>query len=111
MTLPYLARQAAEQFKARLGDMLPDRAFEMRVFGSMARGEAHEDSDLDVLVLIDREDDALDLTVVRAALQIAREMDLPFPISPLTMTWEHFEELQRRERLLAREILRDGILV
>jgi predicted nucleotidyltransferase len=44
-------QQAIEAFKARATHYLAERLLEMRLFGSRARGEGHEDSDIDLLIL------------------------------------------------------------
>lgn len=40
----------AEELRRRFGDAVRD----VRLFGSFARGEAHEDSDVDVAVVLER---------------------------------------------------------
>jgi len=81
----------------------------MRVFGSAARGEERPDSDLDVFVMVDERDLDIDRTIVFAACDVYDELDLPFIISPLIMTRQHFDDLVRSERLIARDILNEGI--
>ena len=45
-------RQVLRRFKEILTDVLKDRAVVVRLFGSKARGDDREDSDLDVLVIV-----------------------------------------------------------
>lgn len=106
-----LACEAAEQLKARLVATWGERIRAVRVFGSMARGDAHEDSDLDVLILVDRWEAEIQKGVAFAAFDVYDELDLPYGISPLVMSESHFEELRRHERLLAREVDTQGIAI
>ena len=79
----------------------------MTLFGSTARGEATEDSDVDVLLVVS------DLTfpqrshVIDIAAQIG--FDHGFVFAPLVLTSDEWSALERRERLLPREIARDGL--
>lgn len=47
-------RSAVERLRAELEECFGDRLLEVRLFGSAARGEMHEGSDVDVFVLLDR---------------------------------------------------------
>lgn len=49
-------RQLVRQLKARLSQVYGERLKGVYLFGSHARGEADEESDLDVLILLDRVD-------------------------------------------------------
>ncbi|MCA9791682.1 MAG: nucleotidyltransferase domain-containing protein [Candidatus Eremiobacteraeota bacterium] len=104
-----LAEQAARTFKARAEQVGGDRILEFRVFGSMARGEAHAGSDLDIFVMVDQRDPNLDQAIIEAACSVEEEFGFPFLVAPRIMAQAHFEELVRRERLLARDILNEGI--
>ena len=52
MMPPHL-RPALLELEARVSRLFPGRRCTVRLFGSYARGQAHEDSDVDVLVLVD----------------------------------------------------------
>lgn len=79
----------------------------LTLFGSYAAGEADEDSDVDVLVLIDglRDDEILEIAAVAAPLSIETGFDL----SPLPMSTEHHARLLASARGIAAEIARTGI--
>ena len=102
-------RAALERFKRTIETAWPGRVLEMRLFGSMARGDAHEGSDLDVFVMVDERDVDLDKSIRDAAYDVTYELDLPHPISPRIMSRDHFQDLLRLERLLARAIVEEGI--
>ncbi len=77
------------------------------MFGSYARGEAHEESDIDVLVLVD------DLTHREKieAIEIGAEVSLESAVSlsTLVMDARAFDELRRLEARLALDIDREGV--
>lgn len=100
-------RRSLEAYASRLRARFGERLRDVRLFGSYARGEAHEDSDVDVLVLVDGLAD-LELGVAfgEAAYVV---LETGMPLSPIAMSTERFRELLRRERLLAKDIEREGI--
>ena len=105
--MPVFLRGPLEDFRRLLRAKFGERVRDVRLFGSYARGEASEDSDIDVLVLIDGLTPMEQWDAAGVITPILLETGLPF--SALPMSTEHFEELRRRERLLARDIDREGI--
>jgi uncharacterized protein len=107
MEMPGSLKRPLTAYAERLRRVFGDRLRDVRLFGSYARGEADEDSDVDVLVLVDG---LTDLEIGTAAGEAAPViLDYKLPIAPLPMSTERFEELRRRERLLARDIDAEGI--
>ena len=66
--MPPSLKRLCEAYQARLRDAFDERLRGVTLFGSFASGSAHEDSDVDVLVLIDKLDDDVVTLVVRAAV-------------------------------------------
>jgi predicted nucleotidyltransferase len=102
-----LVREALSLYRARLERELPGRVCKMVLFGSHARGEANEDSDVDVLVVLDRATHAERARAIDAGGLVGLELLLP--IAPLVLTQAGWDELAARERLLVSEIARDGL--
>jgi len=102
-----LIREALTLYRARLERELPGRLCQMTLFGSHARGEANEDSDIDVLVVLERATHAERARAIDVGGTIGLEQLLP--IAPLVLTRAEWDELAARERLLVEEIARDGI--
>ncbi len=73
----------------------------------MARGDAHEDSDVDILVILEGASFADRGRAIDLATEIGLGEGLLF--APVVLTPEEWAELVRRERALPGEIDRDGI--
>ena len=69
-------RQALARFKATLQSLLGDKLLSIRLFGSRARDEGTEDSDLDVLVVVQDKDRALYRRIVEESLDIDLAYDM-----------------------------------
>lgn len=87
-----------------------DRFLEARLFGSYARGEQHEESDVDVALLFgsplsDVEADAIfdDVAPIDVRYQVW--------LMPKAFTREQFDRMLRKEQQLAVEIEREGIRI
>jgi len=100
-------RAALSCYRTRLERELPGRVLRVVLFGSHARGEATEDSDVDVLVVLDRATHAERSRAIDEGGMVGIELLLA--IAPLVLTQAEWDDLVARERRLAAEILRDGI--
>ena len=102
-------RAAVDELVAAARSRLGGELREVRLFGSRARGEGTADSDVDVA-----------LVVTSAGRQRRYEIyDLAFDLglrhrvalAPLVIEDERLAELRRRERRLALDLDREGILL
>lgn len=109
MTLAPATRTAVEEFSRRVRARFGDRVVKLVLFGSHARGEATEESDVDILVVIDDLTPSDGREIDEIVGDILTRMDVV--LSPLVLTAARFAELRARERRIAREINRDGIPV
>lgn len=107
--IPSALRPALDRYAARLRARFGERLREMRLFGSYARGEAHEDSDVDVLVLVDGLTDREIGAAAGDAAVVA--METGAALAPLPMATERLDDLRRSERLLARVLDEEGVLL
>jgi predicted nucleotidyltransferase len=95
-----------EQYRARLLPVFGERLRDVRLFGSYARGDAVEDSNVDVLVVVDG---LTDKEIGIAAGEVAAvQVATGLPLAPLPMSTEQLEALRRAERALARDIDDEG---
>jgi len=100
-------RDAVASYRARLEDELPGRVVRVTLFGSWARGDAHEDSDVDVLVVLAQATGRERARAIDAGGLVGLELGLV--MAPLVLTQAEWDGLVRSERRLAREIEHDGV--
>jgi uncharacterized protein len=100
-------RQALTAFVKRIRQRFDGLILSAVLFGSRARGEASADSDVDVLVVIDKED----YRVRKEIRYLAAEVWLEYGFFLSTRVWSrsHWRKLQERQTFLYRNIQRDGI--
>jgi predicted nucleotidyltransferase len=105
--LPPRIDEALRAFRAKLDVGLAGRLVQVALFGSYSRGDWRPDSDVDVLVVLDR---AVHRDR-REVFDLAEDVffDTLVRVSPLVLSAEELATLRAREYLLAREIDRDGI--
>jgi predicted nucleotidyltransferase len=107
--LPPAVEAALDRLRGALRERFGARVSELVLFGSHARGDAHEESDVDVLVAIDglSEEDRL------AVLDFASLLDSAAPewvgLSPLVYSSEQAARMRAGGRRLFRDIDREGI--
>jgi predicted nucleotidyltransferase len=90
------------RFGARLGEYV--------LYGSHARGQAHEESDVDVLVVVQGLTEVERGEVFDLAYDAdAAERENWVGLSPLVYSDVQVAELRARERLILRDIDREGI--
>jgi len=107
LQLTAVEQRALSEFVAQLQEKLNGGLLSVTLFGSRARGMGGPDSDLDVLVVVERDD----LAVCRAIRYLAADVWLahgPF-ISTRIWSREKMELMEREPTLLARNIQREGI--
>jgi predicted nucleotidyltransferase len=108
LALSPLVRENVEAFARGLRARFGPRLRAIRLFGSYARGEAHEDSDVDCLVLLDRVEAADDRAVTDLAGDLTWQIG-GVVISPLVMSESGFADWRARERRTPLEIERHGV--
>lgn len=99
--------QALESFKAALGRLLGSNLLSLRLFGSQARGEQTEESDLDVLVLVGEKDRALCRRIVEESL----EVDLAYGtnLAPVILSAEEYEQNRKYGTPFYRNVERESL--
>jgi uncharacterized protein len=98
-------RRVARELERRLAAFLP--AFDLRVFGSRARGDAAPDSDLDVFIEVEQITPELRRRISEAAWQVGYEMDRV--IATVVATREQVERGAVAASPLLANVEREGV--
>lgn len=96
-------RELKESLKAFLGD----RLLLLTLFGSVARGDDTDRSDIDVAIVIRGLTRALKHRVLDKVAEI--ELHHFMPVSALVLSEDEFNRLKKRERRIALDIEKEGI--
>ena len=81
----------------------------MVLFGSRARGDYGDDSDVDVAIIVKGLTRELKKQVLEAVAEF--ELEYLFPLSALVMSEDDFNHLKMRERRIALDIEKEGIVL
>jgi len=97
------------ELKESLEAFLGDRLLRMVLFGSMARGDYGEESDVDVAIIIRGLTRELKHQILDKVAEV--ELNHLTPVSALILSEDEFNRLKKRERRIALDIEREGILL
>ena len=105
--LTLVEQQAATEFANKVYHEFGDQVESILLFGSRARGDADEDSDMDLLVILSDTEPSL----VRAIRYLAVDVWLKYGIYLSTRVWSqaHWQKLEEMQTFLYCNIRRDGI--
>ena len=106
---PPIVRRALDRFRRWLVERYGGRLRELVLYGSRARGDAHEESDIDVLVVIDDFDVSERGALFEAAYDAGVDGDDYISVSPFVVSTAQAADMRARERRLFAEIARDGV--
>ena len=96
-------REFAAAARARLGPALKN----LRLFGSRARGEGHQHSDIDLALVVSPEGRARRYEIYDLAFDIGLRHGVE--LAPMVIEEARLQELTARERLIARDLAQQGI--
>jgi predicted nucleotidyltransferase len=100
-------RKIALELKERLSERVP--LLDLRVFGSRARGDSEQYSDMDVFVLVETVNKELKQTIRDIIWEVGFENFLV--ISPLIFTKNEIENTPLRSSQIIRNITEEGISI
>ena len=100
-------RLLLNHLRKRLEERCGNRLEQFVLFGSRARGDADENSDLDILIVINKLTSKEKSDLLDEAFDMALAEEIP--LSPLIVSSDWFETLKKRERRLVLDIEKEGI--
>jgi predicted nucleotidyltransferase len=109
MHQPPAVAEALARYKGALVERFGERLRELILFGSYARGEAHEDSDVDVMVAVEGLTEAERGEVIDLAYFQGLAVDDTTLLSPLPYSTEQAARMRAGGRRLFSDIDREGI--
>jgi predicted nucleotidyltransferase len=109
VTLPGVVSEALARFARAVRDRFGSRVSEIVLFGSYARGEAHEDSDVDVLVVVDDLSAVEEREILDIAYAVKQAMDEWVGLVPVVLSTARVAELRAGGRRLWRDIAVEGV--
>jgi predicted nucleotidyltransferase len=102
-------KRAVSEFVRLARSMLGSQLLEIRMFGSRSRGQGTENSDIDLLLVVTSVGRQRRYEVYDLAFDI--QLKLGVEVAPMVVEEGRLQELRRRQRRIAQEIDRDGILL
>jgi predicted nucleotidyltransferase len=91
------------------------RPLKVILFGSYARGIPHDDSDIDLVVILDRKGKSASYrALIKNRMEISRRLrnlKKKYPMDVLVYTKDEWEELRASETSFIRKIEKDGIAI
>lgn len=102
-------REIIRQYKNILMDQFPSNVQNFYLFGSKARGDFHDTSDIDILITLKNYDWKLGDRIRRIGYELDEEIDYKFSIMILPDT--EFESLKKKNYQFIVNVLKDGVLI
>lgn len=100
--------KAVRIFTRALRERFP-QVTKLILFGSKARGDSEADSDIDVLVIVRREDWRLSNAISALAARISLEEGVL--LGPIIIGQERWERMGQEQFSLYRNVVRDGLVL
>jgi predicted nucleotidyltransferase len=107
---PFLSsneQQAVTEFLELLHESYPECVMQTALFGSKARGDGHQWSDIDILVVVDRDDWRFSHAISTLAADVSLKYDVL--IGPRVIGQERWQQMEKFHSGLHRNIIAEGI--
>jgi len=105
--LTFDEQAAVMEYTAYIRAQFPRRILDVILFGSKARGDADAESDIDLLVLVDSEDNEFRSTLWRLASDVSLKYDVI--LSPRVLSQARWVEAEQARFPLYRAVMTEGV--
>jgi len=100
-------KKALNEFASLIKNALNNNLFDLKLYGSKSTGKFHDESDIDVLIVVNQRDEE----VMNLISDILLDLELKYAsnISPVVLTTTEFLKNQQHQTLFYHEVSRDGV--
>ncbi len=109
MKLEEQEEKALKRFKEILTERFGQEIVSVHLFGSKARGDVHQESDIDILVVTQQDDWRLKEQIGKVATQVLLDYGIYLSVKVLGRSFR--EKLVNVDSPFIRNVLREGILL
>ena len=102
-----IQREAIELFSKNIKEKLSFNIKDVRLFGSVARGTDTPDSDIDILVMVEKDDRDISNAIIDIVVDINLEYDVV--IIPIIITGTHYANPLFRETAFFHNLEFEGV--
>lgn len=107
--LTTIEREALNEFKQSVYEQFPQQVRQLLLFGSRARGDSLDDSDVDIMVVVQGKNQQLDAALRHVAYAIEGKYDYAFILSVKTVDETVFGSLRATYDPFYRSVKAEGI--
>jgi predicted nucleotidyltransferase len=100
-------KKALNEFSSLIKNALKMNLFDIKLFGSKSTGKFHDESDIDVLIVVNQRGEEVMNSISDILLDI--ELKYASKISPVVLTTAEFLKNQQYQTLFYHEVSRDGV--
>ncbi len=100
--------EVVKGFCADVRKALGDNVVSITLFGSRARGEGDEESDIDVLILL--EESSLEIHWRISEITVDYMLEYDVPLSPITFTEAEWRKNKERGSFFIENVEKEGVL-
>lgn len=100
-------KKALNEFSMLIKNALNNNLFDIKLFGSKSTGKYHDESDIDILIVVKQRNEE----VMNSISDILLDVELKYDsrISPVVLTTAELLKNQQHQTLFYNEVSRDGI--
>ena len=98
-------KKALNEFSSLIKNALNKNLTDLKLFGSKSTGRFHDESDIDVLIVVNQRDEEVMNLISDILLDL--ELKYAFKISPVVLTTTEFFKNQQHQTLFYNEVSRD----